>query len=463
MLCLRNTLTRSVEPLTATGGGRLSMYSCGPTVYRAVHLGNLRTFLLPDLVRRAVEHGGTPVRQVMNITDVGHMTDDLRDGPGEDKMLLAAADEGLTSADIAAKYESSFHRDLARLNIAPAAVYPRASEHIGEMIALIEQLLERGHAYRDGGTVYFDVSTLEGYGRLSGNTSGHLRPGGAHHHKRHPGDFALWREAGPRRVARYESPWGDGYPGWHIECSAMSMKHLGPCIDLHTGGADLVFPHHEAEIAQNTGALGKPVVRHWAHGGHLLFGTQKMSKSSRNTWTLDDVENHACHPLDFRYLCLTARYRGQLHFNPEALTGAAKARRRLGRRVTGCGRPAGGPGPRAREWNVRFWDAVADDLNTPQALTVTWALVEDPAVPDAEKAWLVGEWDSFLALDLTEVPTAAARPLPAGADTLMTRRAKARAERDWAESDRLRDRLAELGVAVTDGPDGATYELRPPT
>jgi cysteinyl-tRNA synthetase len=328
------------------------------------------------------------------------------------------------------------------------------------MIALIEQLLEQGHAYRDGGTVYYDVSTFEDYGCLSRNTSGHLRPGAHHHHKRHPGDFALWREAGPRRVARYESPWGAGYPGWHIECSAMSLEHLGPRIDVHTGGADLIFPHHEAEIAQNGGALGKTVVRHWAHGGHLLFGTQKMAKSSRNTWTLDDVEERSGHPLDFRYLCLTARYRGQLHFNPEALAGAAKARRRLCQRVAGCGVPAGGPGPRAREWNVRFWGNVSDDLNTPKALTVAWALVEDPAVPDGEKAWLIHEWDEFLGLDLAEEEPNL--PLPEAAEALITERAQARSERNWAESDRLRDRLGDLGVAVTDSPDGPTYEVRPP-
>ena len=191
-------------------------------------------------------------------------------------------------------------------------------------------------------------------------------------------------------------------------------------IDIHTGGADTIFPHHEAEIAQSEGALGHTVVRHWAHGGHLLFGTQKMAKSSRNTWTLDDVEEHSGHPLDFRYLCLTARYRGQLHFNPEALAGAAKARRRLCQRASSAAvSPAGGPGPRAREWNVRFWDAVADDLNTPKALTVAWALVEDPAVPDGEKAWLIREWDAFLGLDLTEERSA---PLPEGAETLMAER-----------------------------------------
>jgi cysteinyl-tRNA synthetase len=459
VLRLRNTLTREVEPLATADGERLSMYSCGPTVYRAVHLGNLRTFLLPDLIRRAVEHHGTPVHQVMNITDAGHMTDDMRDAPGEDKMLLAAADEGLTSAEIAAKYEAAFHRDLARLNIRPAAAYPKASDHIGEMIELIERLLERGHAYRDGGTVYYDVSTFEAYGSLSRNTSGHLRPGGHHHHKRNPGDFALWREAGPRRVARYESPWGDGYPGWHIECSAMSLAHLGPDINLHTGGADLVFPHHEAEIAQSEGVLGRSVVRHWVHGGHLLFGTQKMSKSSRNTWTVDDVEDHACHPLDFRYLCLTARYRGQLHFNPEALAGAAKARRRLRQKVSDCGNPAGGPSPRAREWNTRFWDAVGNDLDTPKALTVTWAMVDDAALPDSEKAWLIDQWDNFFGLDLAEAPEKI--PLPEGADSLIAQRAKARVERNWAESDRLRTRLADLGVTATDGPEGPTYEVRP--
>ena len=248
MLRLHNTLTRTVEAVRPLAPGAVSMYSCGPTVYRPVHIGNLRSFLLGDLIRRALVWTGLSVRQVMNITDVGHMTDEIYDR-GEDKMLLAAADEGLSPEEIAAKYEAAFHRDSARLGIVPAEVYPKASGHIGQMIDLIGRLLDRGHAYVDGGTVYYDVTTFPGYGRLSRNSLDQLRAGhrleAVDHHKRHPADFILWKAAGPRRVVRFDSPWGEGYPGWHIECSAMSIAYLGERFDVHTGGVDLTFPPHE--------------------------------------------------------------------------------------------------------------------------------------------------------------------------------------------------------------------------
>jgi len=334
MLRLHNTLTRTIEPIRPLAPGTVSMYSCGPTVYRPVHIGNLRSFLLGDLIRRALAWTGLSVRQVMNITDVGHMTDEIYDR-GEDKMLLAAADEGLSPEEIAAKYEAAFHRDAGRLGIIPAEVYPRASAHIAEMIDLIGRLLDRGHAYVDAGTVYYDVTTFPDYGRLSRNSLDQLRAGhrlaAVDHHKRHPADFILWKAAGPRRVVRFDSPWGEGYPGWHIECSAMSIAYLGERFDVHTGGVDLAFPHHEDEIAQSEGALGHPVVSMWVHGDHLLFSGQKMAKSSGNVWTLDRLEEEGHHPLDFRYLCLTSRYRRQLRFSPDA-TGATRPARRRARR-----------------------------------------------------------------------------------------------------------------------------------
>jgi len=461
MLRLHNTLNRTVEPIRPLQPGTVSMYSCGPTVYRPVHIGNLRSFLLGDLIRRVLVWTGLTVRQVMNITDVGHMTDEIYDR-GEDKMLLAAADEGLSPEEIAAKYEAAFHRDSARLGIVPAEAYPRASRHIPQMIDLIGRLIDRGHAYVDGGTVYYDVNSFAGYGRLSRNSIDRLRAGhrldAVDHHKRHPADFILWKAAGPRRVVRFDSPWGEGYPGWHIECSAMSIAYLGERFDIHTGGVDLTFPHHDDEIAQSEGALGHPVVTTWVHGDHLLFSGQKMAKSSGNVWTLDRLEEEGHHPLDFRYLCLTSRYRRQLRFSPDALAAAGKARSRLGAHLVDWGDPVPAPeNPPAKEWDRRFRDAVLADLDFPRAVTVVWALVGDENVPPPEKAALVRDWDRVLGLGLDAAPAAA--ELPAGAAALLDERATARDRRDWAESDRLRDALHDLGLDVTDTKDGQAWQV----
>ena len=466
MLRLHNTLTRAVEPVRPLLPGSVTMYSCGPTVYRPVHIGNLRSFLLGDLIRRALAWSGLSVRQVMNITDVGHMTDEVYDR-GEDKMLLAAADEGLSPAEIAAKYEAAFHRDCARLQIKPAHAYPRASAHIAEMIDMISRLVERGHAYVEGATVYYDVTTFPAYGRLSRNSLDQLRAGhrleAVDHHKRHPADFILWKAAGPRRVVRFDSPWGEGYPGWHIECSAMSVAYLGERFDIHTGGVDLTFPHHEDEIAQSEGALGHPVVTTWVHGDHLLFSNQKMAKSSGNVWTLDRLEEDGHQPLDFRYLCLTSRYRRQLHFSPDALAAAGKARARLGAHLGEWGEAVITPQtPGAKQWDDRFREAVLDDLDFPRAITVVWGLVADDAVPSSERAALLLDWDQVLGLGLKAVAddSAAAASdavLPPGAAKLLAARQAARERKDWAESDRLRDALNDLGVEVTDTKDGQAW------
>src|SRR5581483_9920071 len=358
-----------------------------------------------------------------------------------DKMLLAAADEGLSPAEIAAKYEAAFHRDSARLGIVPAEVYPKASDHVGAMIELIGRLLERGHAYVDGGTVYYDVTSFPGYGRLSHNSLDQLRAGhrleAVDHHKRHPADFILWKAAGPRRVVRF---------------------------DIHTGWVDLQFPHHEDEIAQSEGALGHPVVTTWVHGDHLLFSGQKMDKSSGNVWTLDRLEEEGHRPLDFRYLCLTSRYRRQLRFSPGALAAAGKARARLAAQLAEWGEPAGpAESPAAKEWDLRFRDAVLNDLDFPRALTAVWGLAGDDGVGAAEKAALVRDWDRVLGLGLDDAaPPAAGDDLPAGAAELLDARATARVERDWAESDRLRDALLQLGVAVTDTKDGQAWAVRAP-
>ncbi len=308
------------------------MYSCGPTVYRFAHVGNLRTFMLPDLIRRVLLYHGVEVLHVQNITDVGHLRDERFDR-GEDRMLVAAGLEDKTPAEIADAYEAAFHVDEAAVNVLPAHVFPRATEHIPEMLALAERLVDLGHAYvSDHGNVYYDVGSFPEYGRLSGNTLDDLRAGHrgeVEHDKRDHADFALWKSAGDGRLLSWPTDrWGQGYPGWHLECSAMAMRHLGPRFDVHTGGIDNVFPHHEDEIAQSAPVVGGPPAAIWVHGEFLLVGGHKMAKSAGNIERVTELADRGIDPLALRYLALTSRYRHKLEYTPE-IAGRGRGRPRI--------------------------------------------------------------------------------------------------------------------------------------
>jgi cysteinyl-tRNA synthetase len=462
MLQVTNTLTRAREPVRPRTPGRVTMYTCGPTVYRYAHVGNLRTFLLADLVRRALEAGGVEVRQVQNITDVGHMTNEQFDR-GEDRMLVSARLEDKTPAEIADHYTEAFLRDVAALNLRPAAAYPRASDYVPQMLELVAKLLERGHAYEVEGTVYFAVESFPGYGRLSRNTLDRLRAGHRQEEvdprKRHHADFALWKAAGPGRLVKWPSPWGDGYPGWHIECSAMSLATLGEHIDVHTGGEDNVFPHHEDEIAQSEAVVGHQVVATWVHGAHLLTEGRRMAKSAGNFYALADLADRGHSPLAARLLFLQARYGSQFNFTWDALAGAERALDRWRSRLAGWARDArAGQAPGCAGYEQRFWAAVHDDLDTPRALAVLAELEGDETLPPAARLRSVQAFDRFLGLDLA---AQVGQRLPAGAEALIAEREQARAARDFAAADRLRDRLATLGVEVTDTRAGTTWRLRP--
>src|SRR5512132_3787626 len=439
------------------------MYSCGPTVYRYAHIGNLRTFLLADLVRRALEVDGTEVHQVQNITDVGHMTNEEFDR-GEDRMLVSARLEDKTPAEIAEHYTRAFLADAAAFNLQPAAEYPRASDYIGQMQELVAKLLEGGNAYEVDGNVYFAVESFPGYGRLSGNTLDQLRAGHRQEEevdprKRHHADFALWKAAGPGRIVKWPSPWGDGYPGWHIECSAMSLATLGEHIDVHTGGEDNVFPHHEVEIAQSEAVVGHQVVSTWVHGAHLLTEGRRMAKSAGNFYALADLAARGQSPLAARLLFLQARYGSQFNFTWDALAGAERALDRWRSRMAAWARdPRAGQGPGCAGYEQRFWAAVDDDLDTPRALAVLAELEGDETLPPPARLHSVQAFDRFLGLDLD---AQAGRRLPAGAGELIAEREQARAARDFASADRLRDRLAGLGVEVTDTRAGTSWRLRP--
>lgn len=455
---LYNTYSRSKELLQPTQHGVVRMYSCGPTVYRFVHVGNLRTFMLPDLLCRALEYLGYRTEQVMNITDVGHLTDDTFDR-GEDKMLVAARLEHKSTEEIAAAYTAAFMEDAAKLNIRRAAHYPRATQYIPQMIELVTKLLERRHAYVVGGNVYFDIASFPAYGRLSRNTREKLLSGvrsDVDTQKSNPADFTLWKAAGAHRMQVWPSPWGPGFPGWHIECSAMSMSLLGERFDVHTGGADNVFPHHECEIAQSEGVTGQRVVSIWMHGGLLLMSGARMAKSAGNFFRITALEEQGFDPLAFRYLVLQAKYRTKLNFGNEGLAGADRALRQLRERVAEWSRDGsaveskGGDG-----WETRFRSAIADDLDLPYVMALVAELSHAPLSPQI-KAKLVTSWDHVLGLDLDRsIPV---QSLPDGASQLLDAREKARAAKDFATSDRLRDELAKAGVTVTDTPEGQKWK-----
>ena len=447
-----NTFTRKKEELRPLREGTVRMYSCGPTVYRYVHVGNLRTFMLPDLLRRSLEYLGYETYQVMNITDVGHLSDDTFDR-GEDKMLVSARLEHKSTEEIAAAYTEAFMHDAAKVNIRPADLYPHATEYIPQMQALIAQLLLKGNAYEIGGNVYYDIASFPSYGRLSRNTTEKLMAGHRGEpdpRKRHPGDFTLWKAAGEKRAQTWPSPWGRGFPGWHIECSAMSMSILGDRFDLHTGGSDNVFPHHEAEIAQSEAVQGHRVVGAWMHGGLLMLSGARMAKSAGNFFRITELEDQGFDPLAFRYLVLQAKYRAPLNFSTNGLAGADRALRQLRERVAEwSSRPD--DASTGDLWESRFRASIADDLDMPAVMALVAELTRADVSP-VTKASLLRSWDRVLGLDLDR--TTGDPPLPHGAAELLASREKARAARDFARSDRLRDQLAVLGVHVIDTPEG---------
>ena len=461
-LRLYNSLTRQVEPLEPIAPGRVTVYTCGSTVYRYAHIGNLRTYLFGDLLRRTLQYLGYEVLYAKNITDVGHMRE-----TGEDPILLAAEVEGKSPEEIADYYTAAWLEDETLLNMAPADLMPRATDHIPEMVDMTRILLERGLAYEVEGTVYFDVSEFPGYGQLSGQRLEHMRAGhrvDVETDKRDPEDFSLWKLAEPGRLMKWPSPWGEGFPGWHIECSAMSMKYLGEQFDIHTGGIDLKFPHHEDEIAQSEGVTGKRVVSIWLHGEFLTLADTKMAKSAGNVIRVSDLPEKGFEPLVFRYLALTAHYRSKLDFTEEAMHAAASGLRRLRRAANEAGE-ADANGVDLSEapmagYRRRFVDAISEDLGMPAGLAVAHAVAGADDLDQAQRRALLLDFDRVLGLSLDAPADEEITELPHGAAELLAERASARAARDFATSDLLRDKLAALGVEVRDTPNGQETTIR---
>jgi len=457
VLRLHDTRTRRVEDIVPATPGVLRVYACGPTVYKPQHVGNLRSALLPDLIGRVAMWHGLQVRYVQNVTDVGHLSDD----GGEDKMVTEARARGLTPLEVAREIEALFHSDASALGFRPAEANPRATDYVGPMIALTQRLIDGGYAYPDGGSVFFAARSFPTYGEVSGNRLADLKPAASgrltdaeESLKRFHADWALWRgNAAPGAdELSFDSPWGPGTPGWHIECSAMSLDLLGETIDVHTGGIDLRFPHHEDERAQSDAAVGHEVVRHWVHGEHLLFGGRKMAKSTGNVVLLADVVARGMDPLAVRLALLQTRYRTQVNLTWSALEAADT---RLARWRELVRQWAEAPGAASvASWIADVVAAFDDDLDTPRAVALLSRLAKDPAVSAGAKYQSFVVADRLLGLDLARDVGQPPRPLPLGAVALVEEREVARLAKDWATADRLRVDLAGLGVQVADTPEG---------
>ena len=466
MLRIYNTLTKSVEEIKPMTPGRVTMYTCGPTVYRYAHIGNLRTYLMADWIRRILTADGNEVYHIKNITDVGHMRQELVEAGG-DKMIMAALEEGKTIQEIGEFYADCFWRDETHLNILPAHVFPWASQHIPEMLEMVGTLMEKGSAYEAGGNIYFDVNSYAEYGKLSNNFGGDLLEGvraEADSLKRDPRDFTLWKAAEPGRDVKWDSPWGEGFPGWHIECSAMAHKYLGERFDIHTGGVDNVFPHHEDEIAQSEGAFGNRHVNYWIHGQHLLADGAKMAKSAGNVFLIEDLATRGFNPLAFRYLCMTVRYRHRMNFTFTSLRAAEKALTSLRNRVWNWQNAPMDSSSRledrsvVEDWRNRFWDAVHNDLDLPRGLAITWDMASSH-LPPADKLELILDFDRVFGLDLDDVP--AEYDISPDASELIARRMALRRQAAFADADALRSDVLSEGLVVEDV--GETSRVRPQT
>ena len=450
-LHLYDTYSRSLRPFEAIEAGKAGLYACGPTVYDYAHLGNLRTYLFVDGLRRALAFNGYDVRHVMNITDVGHLTSDA--DTGDDKLEARSARSGKSAWALAAQFTQAFESDLALLNMLPPTVWCRATQHIAEQIAFIEDLEAKGFAYRTQDGIYFDTTRQPDYGQLARLNRDGLQAGKRVElgDKRDICDFALWKFSGTpgQRQMEWDSPWGLGFPGWHIECSAMAEKHLGAYFDIHCGGEDHVAVHHSNEIAQTQARHGTRLANFWLHGAFLKTQDAKMSKSSGDFLRLHSLVEQGIDPLAYRYLCLGAHYRSSLNFSDEALRAAASGLSRLRTSVHGLGQARGDADA---GWLAKFATPINDDLNYPRALAVLWELLKSD-LPDGVKKATVLRMDAALGLDLASWQPALVA-VPQQVREWMAQRELARRERRWDDADGLRALVRAAGYEIEDTGEG---------
>mgnify|MGYP002797097819 FL=1 len=451
-----NTLTKKKEKFIPIDSKEVKIYSCGPTVYKDATIGNMRTNIFQDILRRTLEYNGYKVKQAMNLTDVGHLVSDGDEG--EDKMIKSAKEEHKTPQEIAEHYTKAFFEDLKALNIEMPEIICKATDHIQDMINYVQKLMEKGYAYETSTAIYFDVSKLDKYPVLS-NLDVEKQKAGARvkvdPEKRNPYDFALWIKAPANHIMKWDSPWGPSYPGWHIECSAMGQKYLGEQFDIHTGGIDLIPTHHENEIAQSKGMCGKIPARYWMHGEYLLINGGKMSKSLGNVYLIKDIVERGYSPLVYRLFTYTSHYRNKLNFTWEAIESTAKSYNRLK-----SGYQAHLNGSEQIEESIiedyaqRFNSAINDDLNMPLAMSVVWEVIRSEK-KSPKLAELLLKFDTVMGLKINEENEKRAEEIPEEILKLAEERKVARQNKNWQESDRLRDLINEKGYEIKDTPEGA--------
>ncbi|MBN2873898.1 MAG: cysteine--tRNA ligase [Spirochaetales bacterium] len=478
-LRLYNTMGRSLQEFKPVQPGKAGFYGCGPTVYNFAHIGNLRAYVFDDVVARTLRYLGYEVTHVMNITDVGHLTGD--DDSGEDKMVKSAAERNKSVLEVAKFYTDAFFADTDRLGIVRPTIVCKATEHVADMIELIKRIEANGYTYSAGGNLYFDVSKFPSYGELARLKLDELQSGTrveVDENKRNPQDFVLWftKSKFENQALVWDSPWGRGYPGWHIECSAMSMKYLGEEFDIHAGGIDHIPVHHTNEIAQSEAATGHHWVHYWLHNEFLVMGSGKMSKSSGGFITLKTLMDAGYDPLDYRYFLLGGHYRSQLQFSYEALDSARASRRSLVERVLALREKAPGNGAAeptpvsslagvATARVAAFRAALEDDLSTPRALAELWGVLRDQGVPAADALGAAFDMDQVLGLGLAalrrEVLAPVDEALAAEVEAQIATRAEAKKARDFQKADAIRDGLRERGIILEDKPDGTIWKMAP--
>ena len=479
VLAFYNTLTNKKEEFIPLQKGKVGIYTCGPTVYGYIHIGNIRAYLMADVVRRYLEYLGFEVRHIKNITDVGHLTgDDIAQGDsGEDKLIKKSQEERKSPQEIARFYENYFKETEKEMNILPAQYFPRATAHIEQMIKIISDLITKDYAYEKNGNVFFDIKKFKDYGKLSGNTLNNLKIGARleeHPDKKNPWDFALWLKAPKEHLMKWDSPWGTGYPGWHIECSAMSTEYLGATIDIHTGGEDNIFPHHEAEIAQTECWTGKKFVNYWLHARHLLVDGEKMSKSKGNLYTLENIKEKGFSAMDLRLLLLSSHYRSRLNFSWQALQQARKNLEKISQFILNLKNISENATPQTiisksnsqktiTDILEKFEKAMNDDLNTPLALSIFYKLISKTnkkisanELSKAQAKEVLSLWEKMNKVFGLQIVTKEKGAIPKTIIKLAEERKLARKNKDFQEADILRKKIEAKGYTILDKKNGYT-------
>ncbi len=459
---LFNTLTKEVEEFIPNDKTCIKMYTCGPTVYHYAHIGNLRTYIFEDILEKSLNYLGYPVKRVMNITDVGHLASDS--DTGEDKMLSGAKREKKSVLEIAEFYTEAFKKDFASLNIKWPDTVSKATDNILEYIKIITKLIDTGYAYQSGGNVYFDTSKLEDYYKLTNHKIDDMVVGAREgveedRAKKNQADFALWftKSKFDSQELKWDSPWGVGYPGWHIECSGISMKFLGEYLDIHCGGVDNIFPHHTNEIAQSEAYLGHKWCNYWIHGEHLNDASGKMSKSKGDFLTLSLLQEKGYNPLAYRFMCLNTSYRKVLVFTYESLDNATNAYQKLKSKIKSLQSTGEVDASKYQEYDLKFKECIGDDLNTSNALTLLYDLLKSD-ITDATKRALITSWDKVFSLDLLKEENE--KLDKEWIEQKIEERKIAKENKDYNRADAIRNELEEMGILLKDTREGTTYTLR---